>query len=373
MALPFTSGPKDRLTFGIEIEFNVATLVDGKRDPDPEDTRQVYGLIRPPGSRPFANDPTPAAGDGFGWINFLNRSIENVQIHIADLLDATGVPAMTDHESEAGKDPLNHWHVSHDPSIEDDPDSDYILIGVEIKSPPYYFSAAALMTVQKVCALLSNHLRIHCDPSCGIHVHVGSARKGFKCNDLKKLMSTIWVFEEHLETLHPTHRVVGNMNTGNLRDASRLGDRLGVDAQSKIDGLSAIKAAASVNEVVDLLTIGYKLAYSLGNLREADGYMPAAQKSKRTIEFRHHESTLDVERVGHWIRLCVGLAEFADSIDDDVLDRFLREKVNASIDEFSVESLLKALRLPAQAQYYGEKIAREASRQRRRKGKSKSV
>ena len=373
MSLKFTSELKNRLTFGIEVEFALATLVDGKEDPHPEDKRQVYGFTWAPGSQPSANDPTSEYQDDDDWDDFLVRSTEHAQQHIVDLLIANGVPAMTEYgtetrsdtesnaDGESGREPLDYWQVGHDGSIED-PDDDYLWLGIEIKSPAYYFSVEAWQTAQKVCGLLANHFRIRCHSSCGFHVHVGNARDGFKTNDLKKIMSTIWVFEKHLETLHPRHRAVGNPSCYNLRGFTRLGTQLRMNGQSKVrDGLNAIQAENSADGVVELLTGLHRLAYNLMNLKEDTETDPQLQQKRKTIEFRLHESTLDTERVGHWIRLCVGLVEFADSVEDNALERFLQENVNASIEDFSVESLLKALRLPVQARYYGERIARKAS------------
>jgi hypothetical protein len=42
-----------------------------------------------------------------------------------------------------------------------------------------------------------------------------------------------------------------------------------------------------------------------------------AKDTKKTIEFRQYEGSIDPDAVTNWVRFCVGLVKFADSTDPE--------------------------------------------------------
>ena len=80
--------------------------------------------------------------------------------------------------------------------------------------------------------------------------------------------------------------------------------------------------------------------------------LPFADPLKRTIEYRIHESTLDPERVSHWIRVCLGLVENADTVPRVEFEAFLREHIGDPPDEFDLVVVLLTLGLGEEAVYY---------------------
>lgn len=92
--------------------------------------------------------------------------------------------------------------------------------------------------------------------------------------------------------------------------------------------------------------------------KETPGRLPynvRPRSHKRTIEFRGHEGTLDSERIVNWINVCVGLVEFADTIDPDELDKFLWSHIDYA-DEFTVIDLLRVIGRPAEAEFYAKRF-----------------
>ena len=358
-----------RLTFGVEIEFAVATLPDmrtdskgtlrKKRDPDIGDTRPVFGLTRPVGSEPLRHDPHPGPGASDQDVEDYNLPrLELVKLHITKMLNAAGVPTINHDLSKDFDEPrdnrlaeekaISSWQVSTDLTVEA-PNKAYEWQAIEIKSPVYYFSAAAWMTVQKVCALLANNCRINCGETCGIHVHVGNARDGFDTETVRKLMSTIWTFEDHLSSLHPPNRQPdANQFCESLGRHSRMAAQNSMSSKpSRKPGLEWLLSARTKRDIIFNLVGGNeRLAYNVWNLWPTSHF-------KRTIEFRQHESTLDADRVGHWIQLCVGLVEFASAVKREDLEKLLRKNVDKSIGDFGVATVLRVCSMEAQARFYG--------------------
>ena len=60
----------------------------------------------------------------------------------------------------------------------------------------------------------------------------------------------------------------------------------------------------------------------------------------------------DPKRVSHWIRICVGLVETADSTATAKMTQFLRDHVDESVQEFELADVLLAMGLCHEAVFY---------------------
>lgn len=60
---------------------------------------------------------------------------------------------------------------------------------------------------------------------------------------------------------------------------------------------------------------------------------------KPTVEFRQHPATLDPTVVKNWTRLCVGLLEFADTVDPIVLRDYFERHFDKSPEQFPIEKI----------------------------------
>ncbi|KAF4635154.1 hypothetical protein G7Y89_g2949 [Cudoniella acicularis] len=196
------------------------------------------------------------------------------------------------------------WQVKEDPSIcppnrIDHPriQEAYYFLGIELVSPPYYYSLNALDIVKRSCEVLSITYRISCNESCGFHVHVGNGKKGFDIDTVTRFYATAFMFEPQIDRIHPSHRN-HNLYCPRLRQQSR------VALQGALDGPRPFYTGLGVilnktKNLNDLHTAfrGSRLNYNMLNLI-------SPHWDKKTIEFRQHESTLDPERVTNWIRFC---------------------------------------------------------------------
>jgi hypothetical protein len=182
--------PKDRLTFGVELEVSAAYLVAGEKDRDPDDPRSVYHI---------------STGDKSLTLWQNNRN------HIAETLRSNGIAAEVVPEpgdnSYTRQNP-RAWVIASDLAVFEKPPDDgegwYNYSPVELISPVFYYTQEALDEVKFVMTLMSNTYR--CGTTTGLHVHVGNSTKGFPPSVIQKLLGTIWTFKEHLELIHPKVR-----------------------------------------------------------------------------------------------------------------------------------------------------------------------
>lgn len=354
--------PRPRLTFGVELEFALATLSDDAIDPLASDTRPVKGF---------------ASGRS------VNRYNDNVLQHLAKTIHSkAGVkvevepqynfdPAWVQREKDA-------WVLTTDKTIEA-PDEDYIYVQVEVISPPYYFSINAIAQVRVVCEIITNNFKVNSNDSCGLHVHVGNEKQGFHVKTLRSLLATHWTFEPVLDKLHPKRRRDDGNFGPSLRKKTHLTEYtlatkeraalavpLGLEyllqrthtpkgleplGPSSEDGSDyGTPALLDLKKLIDLAKPSEK-AGSLGAGRARIHVEGLVQKLKfklaprKTIEFRQHEATLNPDRVEAWIKFCVGMMEFCDSVDRKSLSAFLWHHIDDEEGQFTPQQLLHAIGL----------------------------
>lgn len=297
----------------MEIEFNLATLdeFDADDDPTPDDTRAMLGIS---GSRIFHNH------------SHLER-VELARKHIAKTLSDEGVPAEALDETNPIWKPTDiaAWIVKSDNTIKT-PDGTYpyLFCPIEITTPVYYFSEAAVNTVKKVCEILSSTCRINVNNSCALHTHVGSGKKGFDLDTTRNLFSTLYTFEPQIAQIHPSHRI-SNGFCQNLRAGSRLAKHLQDSGDTTArPGLQSLRNAETMEDLKNYTTkadaSGGRLAYHMGNLL----YDPTVH------EYDPDKKTVD----------------------------FLERHIDHSPDDFTVGKVLAALGMPHSAAYYVPSIGK---------------
>ncbi|CAG8951866.1 hypothetical protein HYFRA_00005670 [Hymenoscyphus fraxineus] len=218
-------------------------------------------------------------------------------------------------------DPSNprSWLIQWKDSIRSPSPSAYEYIGVSTNSPSLRFNQVALDAVSEVCGVLTSNFRLNLNPTCKMVVRVGSTQ-GFSPETLEKFFITMFAFEAQFQKIHPG-------KFGPLRQRA-----------------DQIETSPSVKQIV-----GY-----FGE----DGFVrirPGATEARTVVEFRGHKPTLDPEVVNNWIKLCVGLLEFADTVDKDVLLDHLKREGNHSA-ERDIRSILHGLGMQQLAEFYGRAL-----------------
>jgi len=348
--------PKDRLTFGVEIEVALASLPKDREDPNPEDLRACYGV-----------------DDG----DFPHKS-ENARRHIARTLERANLQvefqpgSSTDafgYKSEwVAKDPSS-WVVKMDEDVlpPEGAGTVYQWHGIELNSPPLYYSEDAVKEVMFVLELMSNTYRCALTRRTALHVHVGNGAKGFSAETIQKLLSTYWTFEPQIELIHPLFRI-DNQATASLRRGSDLAKGVLVERSKRNNkGFIEYILQDRNRDIAKLEMMSKSVAANVTDEdRSAVNIQPLAMAvkyggTKKTIEFRQHTSTLDPQELAHWINLVVGILEFADTVEKDALVPFLDEYIDKTPREFGLEKALVKLGMPSEAKYFG-KVAADMSR-----------
>ncbi|RDW59524.1 hypothetical protein BP6252_12611 [Coleophoma cylindrospora] len=356
------------LTFGIELEFVLATVPAGNPDPHPEDPRQVY-----------FHDPNEPANPPSTPSTFIYTILK----HVAQTLTQHHVPAIPILKRSQTTSFSHNWLVKTDASIQPpDPTSAlypyaYRWYAVEVVSPAYYHKRTTTDACRKVIRILREQYRMVVNSSCGLHVHVGNGLDGLNGTWLRNLMAVLWTFEPQLESLFPAHRKPrpGQGAEFNFAlscasvlaaqaDAQTIGEGrtlAWLTAQQKREwGLEQILAQRDEAELCALMASQYGAAikclpYHIQGLNPRDK-SAGVEGSKKTIEFRQHEGTMDEEAVVMWVETVVMIVEFARDVREETVLAWLRECVRLEEGRFGVVRFLLAIGACLQARYYGKKV-----------------
>lgn len=328
------------LTFGVELEFVIAILPSSVPDPDPDDPRQATGILE---------TPVP----NIEKIALKHRDHIDYKIHaaiamaITNALHSIGVPAhavfqtnetIPDPTSASAQDHLHGWEVKRDtsvfpPELEDDhPQKVYDWYSVELASPAFHAVDVAFQEILLVCQMLPHRFRVNVNSSCGLHVHVGNGADGLALREVQNLMALLWTFEPQIHMLHPSGRTSEGaaLFCRSLRGKRKYFDRgllkwvMLTDAQA----VARIYAMQSVGELVEWLAKRrFYHAYKLENLVDDEEEEERKGGTKRTVEFRQHEGTLDGERVVAWARTVIALVDFARNVDTAAITALLIQEL----------------------------------------------
>jgi hypothetical protein len=172
-----------------------------------------------------------------------------------------------------------YWKVITDGSL-----GDYTR-GAEVVSPILQ-GDDGFAQVRKVCeALQSNNVKVN--RRCGLHVHVGA--RGKPITFFRSLLKLYAHYEPVLDTLTaPSRRA--NVNTYCHSTKARVDLR---------------------RERIEVATNMREMTYAYSGERFVKLNL-AAYWRHGTVEFRHHQGTINAEKAEAWIRICLGLVTAAD-------------------------------------------------------------
>ncbi|TEY86383.1 hypothetical protein BOTCAL_0009g00100 [Botryotinia calthae] len=330
---------ESRLTFGVELEFLLATLPKGGENPHPSDPREVDARI-------LADDNS---------INYdIQRKLEEVSIL------ATVKESEFGNENEVAANIAANWILKTDctvdPGKQNSNTRKYCEYGMEIISPPYYYDDASRRAVETVVRTLRYNYLVRVNETTGLHVHVGNGYHGFEWPILRNFMAIAWTYERQILLLMPEIRLK-NVFCKPLDWSPLTGTLVGRNIElTRLEFLNCILSLTDNEQACVALgakTLGFNISNLAPPFRSTFG--------KRTIEFRQHPGTLDSESILHWVHICVKLVEKAYHTKDEELSKRLRADVEKPIgfgDKNSVTTVdyLMWLGCPAQAYYYGKKL-----------------
>jgi hypothetical protein len=353
LSTPEQSKPK--LTFGVELEFVVATAPVNEVNPSAKLWGQIFEMHD---NRHYTNERLVGA-------------------HICKTLNKYGIPAEL-HSGKFAWKPKDSsaWVLRRDRSIcAPEPGLIYEWGAIEANSPIFHFSEAALNQVRNVCIILNKEYRINSNRSCGLHVHVGRGMTGFRYEVIRSLIATLYTFEPQLDTIHPFHRRNNLAQCASFRESTNLakhprvkGDpREGLefllsDDLKTFDQLKGLTEPVIANEFSDAA----KMRYHLGDpcaLLEKDN----DEGLKRTIEFRQYESTLNYETVAEWIEFCVRLVEFADDASPGLLYPWLRAHIGETAEQYTLTQVALKIGSLKMAYLLPMRIEKDAKEEKRRR------
>lgn len=91
-----------------------------------------------------------------------------------------------------------------------------------------------------------------------------------------------------------------------------------------------------------------RLCYNIDNL-------DIGNRRRCTFEFRQNCGKISPDKILAWIKGVAGLVEFADTVQDDLLEDFLRSYVDDELEDYPAIDLLRVIGRPNETEFY-EKI-----------------
>jgi hypothetical protein len=352
---------RSTLSFGIEVEMLVATLAPWHPHPNPAETRTVL-FPREPNAQTL-NVPALATH-------------EDVMHHVSQTLLAAGLHVSTPEFLTYDPDPdFTAWSVDRDPSVGpllvEKMRNGYQSVGVEVRSPAYFYSANSLQEVGYAMGVLTSTYVLSVNHTTGLHVHVGNGMESFQFDTMRRLVAFLWAFEPQISTLHPPQRFNHGW-AGSLRYCSAY-SRSYSDAYSRLPRpLEGVAHFLKSNNWKDLLAdCGSgngripRLAYRFADLAQFDENR-RLPTHKLTVEFRQRAGSVDGEEIKNWVRTTVGFiidsdpralkdlfsiiaAETFDGENGETIEPVLAET------EFTIIDLLRHMNLNIPAAYYQQR------------------
>jgi hypothetical protein len=348
-----TPNPENPLTFGVEFEFafpHSATSHSDVSDKKDADVRKSITLLLNEAGIPAGFQPSLQRG-----------TLGNA--YLTKIFEAKNPAA---------------WYVKSDATINQKAAENKPLThhGIEIVSPPFFFSEAALEQIQYVCYLLLQTEKIKIDSSCALHVHIGNGIKGFNFDEVQAFTALYWTFEPQLQSIQPISRIT-NEHSKSLRTNSNICIRTnlniyGVNSIERNEARGGLDWILKVQEEEDDYGMNgidrlYKGTIGISGTHDHDrpalnlrqlSQSAIAHPTKKTMEFRQHEMTLDPERMCHWISTCHGFVKGACAMNSENkfgFLNFLYLNINQTPKDFGLPDLLKHFGLFEEAAFY-EKI-----------------
>ncbi|ETS77884.1 hypothetical protein PFICI_09946 [Pestalotiopsis fici W106-1] len=362
------------LTFGIEMEFLMPMLHQKDEDPDPHDPRPIF--------RAHNDDDVhfPEKIDAFLMDHLGSLAGDGITLR-----DEANDEFIEPHDNVVKYDA---WRIIMDSSVKAGAEAKYkayVWAGKEITSevlrttdPDAYYKIMVL------CRAMRN-IRVHLNDSCGLHVHIGRGDDGLSLKTMKKFSVLAWISDAILLDLqHPSRW--DNSYCKKMSLYARLSDghvtRGQGDLEARLDNAQREDALRHIPDSLEGLLLHKvkciwattsleELAILMGNtsdiharnpmraaVRGTFGYrrfLPAGKTggNTNTIEFRQMVGSLDPQHINNWVKLCVGLVDFARL---STADEFCSLVAEASKGRYNFAQMLRDLKLGQDVPFWSNKV-----------------
>lgn len=254
------------------------------------------------------------------------------------------------HGGLGGAQDYSVWVVSDDGSInpyvdgDDNIHSKVTRSSVELISRVLQVGNEGFQEVRKVVGLIRAKFDVLVNRTTGLHVHVGNGSEGFNDQCIQNLAQLVTVFQHQIDSIHPD---------------SRLEEYYAMPPSSNpyLNISKGPFAAAGAIQMDDRQTVvvmnpgnDRSMAYNFTNLADP------SSGSKRTIEFRQHQGSVNAGQIVAWAEFVTALVSYCHSIPPE---RFLKLMLTFATDkDFSVLHLMQIIGKPHLVDFYRDKLVR---------------
>ena len=283
------------------------------------------------------------SGEGVHWQSSSDESIIGLREKMLILIRIEMIKVLTDHGIPTNKwgraEDYTKWTVEHDGTIALEEDGVQDWCAIELKTPAFFYHPWALDQVKRVLDVVKKNFTTVVNDSCGLHVHVGNCHKGYPLRTLKNFAMLITSFERQFSSLHPFDRI----NNHFVRPVSES-----FPPSSVRDKLVVIESCHTIEQLIQ--NFNYD-----NNKWTAYSFLTLLNSSLRTVEFRQHSGTLDIEAITHWAKLSISLINLAHSASHSGFYNLIKSHALDDVDNnYNIINLLNDLKLPDLADYYSK-------------------
>ncbi|KAK9796527.1 putative Amidoligase enzyme-domain-containing protein [Seiridium cardinale] len=347
---PAVPEPESPMTFGVELEFFgfYKVLRQFQKFEDPEIiSRNGSGYVL-----------IPSDGDESTALNSMIQSLRDQGLDLNDYdedqavpVPPPGAPPATRYSANS-RDPIYHrWTLRWDSSLSLTAGVDGHMAGtgvdpwirttcampLELISPAMRATPESFQEVMRVVNLVKQQFKMHINPSCGMHVHVGMGPDRIGPAPLRRMACLIWTIDAIMNEIHPSHRHANNQCARNRQHCQLARGMTAADAMddvlSRFDPIQDISIDEGLDELKKCTTSGQigrlmYLHYMASAAYQFDSYYPLGrtdvedEAKKPTIEFRQAAGSINPDWIARWIYICVRVCEWAAvDMDWNLLDQ----------------------------------------------------
>ena len=236
-------------------------------------------------------------------------------------------------------DHLSHWGNGTLLDLSPEQRAEICFLDTEVVSRVLNCDIHALNEIQTAITAVILNLPVVLPRNTGMHVHVGNRSAGFPAETLQNIVAIVSCMENQSNQLHPSHRLLNH---------HILLPRFSFHRVNRGDPLRMAEFVYRYSGKDFLYYFGWNKGVCY-NFEHLD-----SQKGKKTIEFRQHICTFDLNEIRQWIILVCDLVNIAYQSEQWVFTEILR--LHAYDSEYNVIDLLKNLGLFGSAHYYSTRL-----------------